>query len=113
MPHFLDGPARGTDVNTARAPIFLRAVQAPDGTWDALDQLTDTPRHEETIHVYRRVTKPFFAHVDGTDKNGRRFGRWMMFADYTHHHPQPPDAVARDTTEWRAWANDPARNAEL
>jgi hypothetical protein len=104
MSNFLDGPAAGQTLSLGRSPVFLRAVCAPGGKWDALDQLDDTPQPDEQIHVYRRTSDPMTAHVDGRDtKTGKRFGRWMSIANYVLHHQQPDERTARDNDAWRQW----------
>lgn len=51
---FLDGPAKGSSLNLARAPVFLSVViDSRGGKIDALDQLNDTPHPCEPIYVYR------------------------------------------------------------
>lgn len=105
MSNFIDGPAKGVTLSLSRAPVFLRVVLA-NGKWDALDQLSDTPRPEEAIFVYRRKTDPITAHIDGRDpKTGKRFANWMSIADYLFHHTQPDDKTLRDTAAWQAWCH--------
>lgn len=47
MSNFIDGPAKGVHLSLRRSPMFLRAVCEPNGKWDALDQLTDTPARDQ------------------------------------------------------------------
>lgn len=104
MTIFLDGPAANTfstPLLLKRAPHFLRAVQAPDGTWDALDQLDDTPKPEETVVAYVMVTGPRSVHICARGKNNR--SGWYQGGDNRVVEPQPTDAQLRDTTAWRAW----------
>ena len=104
MSKLLNGPAAGTHLSLGRSPYFLRAVHAPDGKWDALDQLEDTPAPNETIHVYRLASEPMTAHVDGRNpETGKRYGRWMSIADYVLHSEQPDDATARNKAAWQEW----------
>lgn len=103
MIHLLDGPAAKTRLTLARAPWLLRVVIDPAGKIDALDQLRDSPRPDEQIHVYRIQGKAGIAHFDRT-VNGRRVGTWSAFADYRLHTEQPTDQQARDTEAWQAWA---------
>jgi len=104
MSKFLNGPASGQFLSLSRSPFFLRAVLAPSGKWDALDQLEDEPASNEEIHVYRLDSTPMTAHVDGRDpKTGRRYGRWMSIADYVLHDEQPNDVTARNKSAWQAW----------
>lgn len=102
-----DGPAQGAKLTLQRSPIFLRVVRKPGGEWDALDQLTDEPAPDEEIHVYRRIGEPTTAHIDGRDpKTGKRYGRWMSFAEYRLHPEQPGDAQARLRSSWQEWCNE-------
>lgn len=97
---FLDGPAVDARLNLARTPRFLRVVVDQDGTVDALDQLTDTPRPTEAIYVYRLAS----------------MGDWVIYctrgqgchravsATYKLYPQQPTDDEARDAQRWAAWA---------
>lgn len=100
MTEFLDGPAQGTKLMLGRAPHFLRAVQAKDGTWDALDQLADTPAADERIVVYVMVGEPTWMHVRASR------GRSGVYrgGKYTLVDPQPPEPVLRERSQWEAWA---------
>lgn len=101
MIRLLDGPAGGQSLACKRAPRLLRVVQDTNGTFDALDQLHDTPSLVERITVYERVTKPFTVHVNA----GRHGGSgWYQVADYRVVTPPPHDAEVRSTGAWRAWA---------
>lgn len=97
---FKDGPAAGKTLAVRSAPILLRAVRAPDGTWDALDQPNDQPRPDEFIAVYRRDGEVTTAHIN----RGRAGSGWYALADYVLHDRQPDDATASDGAKWRAWA---------
>ena len=98
---FTDGPASGTKLSLRRLPVLLRVVIDQDGTVDALDQLDDTPKPTEAIHVYRIVA--------GSDSRAivcsrGRGCRRENSATYRLYEKQPDDADARDTTNWQAWA---------
>jgi hypothetical protein len=104
---FLDGPGRGhaDGLGLRRVPVYLRVVcNRTTGKWDALDQPGDRPADDEAIYAYCREGKVGSLHIDGRDKNGRRFGRWYATADYRLCDPQPDDATLRDAERWRAWA---------
>lgn len=103
MIEFIDGPAAGQALNLRRAPLYLRVVQAPGGEFDALDQLDDTPKPRETVHVYRRVGDVSRVHLLG-QIGGRKQGWWMVSAKYEFCAEQPADDVARDNAKWAAWA---------
>lgn len=109
MSRFLDGPARGVDLELRRAPLLLRVTRSPSGDWDALDQLDDEPKPDEIIYVYRREGEPTRAMVDWCDKGGRRRGGCREFADYQYVADAPVDAVLRNTDRWRDWAMTAAR----
>lgn len=117
MLKFLDGPAQGVMLSCARAPMFLRVVQATDSReseqeWDALDQLTDRPRPGERIHVYIKAADHGTVHYDGRDKHGKRFGRWEQMADYRICDPQPDETTLRDQARWEAWAREQYKAAK-
>lgn len=100
MSRFLDGPAAGTSLLLKRAPQLLRVVQDTNSTFDALDQLHDTPALGERITVYERVTKPSTVHINA----GRKGCGWFQIAEYRAIDPQPADADVRVTIRWREWA---------
>lgn len=100
---FEDGPARGARLSLGRSPILLRVVIDRTGTVDALDQVDDTPRPGEAIHVYVLAEKPGVCHIDYRDTQGRRRGEWRSTGTYHLAPIQPEDAVLRDTARWQAW----------
>jgi hypothetical protein len=114
MTTFTDGPAKQVRLELQRSPIFLRVVQAPDGTWDALDQVSDQPRPHEKIYVYELDGEPGHVHVQRRGQRGRSCS-WMMFANYRLLvGDQPVDDVLRNNSLWQAWAvaEDCRRSAE-
>lgn len=111
MTRFKDGPAQDTVLQLARAPLFLRVTQNAAGKFDALDQLDDHPRANESVTVYRKVSDDGTVHVDFRDERGRRRGAWYACATYALATMQPDDATARDTTLWRQWCLDHQRQA--
>lgn len=106
MLKFLDGPAAGKVMSCSRAPIFLRVVSDAEGNVDALDQLCDVPKQQETVTVYVKAEDHGWVHYDGRDKHGKRFGRTEQCADYRLYERQPDDATARDNWRWRQWCQD-------
>jgi len=98
---FLDGAAAGERLMLRRAPLYLRVVRNAKGEWDALDQLTDRPKRDETIHVYRREGAAFPVHLN----SGRLGCGWYHGSTYRALDPEatPIQAVLRDTARWRAW----------
>ena len=101
MIRFLDGPAAHvTHLNLRRAPVMLRVVVNAAGEWDALDQLDDVARPDETIHVYRMEGRPDVMFLDGV-KGGRRCGWRETYAEYRYLPEQPADV--RTNEAWVAW----------
>lgn len=109
MASFLDGPARDVRLLLKRAPEFLRAVMAPGGEWDALDQLDDTPKATEKIVAYRMVGKSSRFHLC---RSPRSMSGWYYEADYRVVCPQPADAEMRTTDAWRKWCTSQNREEE-
>ena len=107
MTKFEDGPAKGQTLMLQRAPIFLRVVET-DGKWDALDQVNDTPKHNEKIFAYLITERPGRCHL----YFGGGRGGWYMIARYRVVAEQPTEAVMKSTTDWRAWCES-ARDAAL
>lgn len=95
-----DGPAEGSYA-VKRAPLYLRAVVAPDGMTDVLDQLTDTPRLREQVSVYRRTTEAGTVHVrlSGSARRASGFYAWASY----EHMPEVGGEALRDNETWRAW----------
>lgn len=102
MTSFIDGPAKDQVLTLKRTPIFLRVVD-DCGTWDALDQLDDTPTLTETLHAYRLKKDMGHVFVDGTDKRGRRTGYSARIASYEYVQPQPDQQTMRNPAQWQAW----------
>lgn len=106
---FLDGPAKDVALELRRAPFFLRVVEskiADRSTFDALDQLDDQPKPEETIHVYWLAGEPMRGMIDGAKYRGPFLAAWYRLVP-----AQPTDAEVRTTAAWRLWteANRPKR----
>ena len=100
MISFKNGPAAGVSLALNRAPELLRVVIDADGAVDALDQLSDEAKLQETIHVYHRSGSA----VKGIACVRGRGCRSYLSAEYHLYHRQPDDATARDTRLWTAWA---------
>lgn len=93
---FRDGPAQKVTLKLGRAPIFLRVVRhKTKRTWDACNELHDTPQPEEEIHVYRMVEGPFTLFV--------RPGGMTTSAVYAQVTPPPSDSEVRETDAWMQW----------
>jgi len=106
---FLDGPAAGQCLALRRAPIFLRVVVNRYGdkkTWDALDQLGDTPKAGEDIFAYRLASQPRHMHLC---RSPRRLSGYYAMADYRFVGQQPDDATLRNADKWRAWCIEQAK----
>lgn len=102
MTTFDDGPAKGKHLNLRRAVHFLRVVKAPNGDIDALDQLGDTARPEETIYAYEISEAPSWCHIRSGKKGASGFyaiARYHLFKD------QPTDEVMRDNNAWSDWCH--------
>jgi hypothetical protein len=110
---YLDGPAAAClgGLLLRRAPLYLRVTRSPEGKWDALDQLTDTPAPGEVLYAYRRQSQSGAYFLDWTE-GGRRRGGCFVQATYVFVPEQPPDAVMRDTQQWRAWARTQAKRGK-
>ncbi len=103
MTTFEDGPAKDKILSLARAPVFLRVTEK-DGKFDALDQVEDTPRPGEFMHVYKLVSYDGGAFVDGRDKKtGKRTGGYMVIARYKLYSEQPSQDTLGDTKKWQEW----------
>lgn len=106
----LDGPAAG-EYALRRAPVFLRAVVAANGKRDVLDLLDDTPRPDETVHVYRAVPgtnsmppdSMFICVRDGN--GGYRQATGVASGEY-HWLPDVDGGTVRATAAWRAWVKE-------
>jgi hypothetical protein len=109
---FLDGPAAGQVLELRRVPLLLRVVRnRMKNTWDALDQLDDTPKEREEIFVYLRSGQVQKIHIKADCRGGG--SRWVWIADYVHLIDQPTDAQLRETEAWRAWAAEYAAPWEV
>lgn len=99
---FDDGPAIRVMLTLWRAPEYLRVVRLSDAgkfTWDALDQLDDSPRPREVLLAYRRLG---YGRLHLKMAKPHRSG-WRIRATYAFVEPQPDDATMRDVKLWRAW----------
>lgn len=102
MVKFVDGPAAGVILEIRRAPKLLRVVVDDAGKWDALDQLDDKPRLNETVHVYRLASEVTNVHLCRRGR-GARSG-WVAIAEYRHYAQQPDKATGIHQRLWQAWA---------
>ena len=106
-----DGPARGR-YSTRRAPHFLRAVVAPDGKVDLLDQLNDGPRVDEVVHVYEAVGQTFCP--DTMARTGFAIICPPPGASGTYRHRADVDGEQlRSTEAWRTWCRAQAVDLPL
>jgi hypothetical protein len=108
---FLDGPAKGQVLSLSRATVFLRVVH-DNKTWDALDQLDDTPKPDERIFAYQCSEYKGCAFIDGTGKDGRTGWRTAI-ASYQLVKDQPTDAEMRSTFGWQKWCEAEAERQGL
>ena len=100
-----DGPCKGYYF-VRRAPLFLRAVLDKMGETDVLDQLDDTPKASESVHIYEREGEAGWMHV-----RGRGFSGFYACATY-HHLPDVVGQELRDNLTWQDWATK-MRNAKI
>lgn len=106
--HLVDGPAAGTHLALRRAPVFLRIViDRRSGKVDALDELDDTPREGEGLHVYQGDRDTLFAfrsdvYVCTSDKRGSLTAAGLAKGTYRHLADVDGEQL-RDTAAWRAW----------
>ncbi len=82
-----------------RAPIYLRAVIDNEGKRDVLDLLEDTPKENESVHIYRLEGEAGVVHLNfGGGKGG-----WYALGNY-HHMPNIEGEFLRSNNEWQKWA---------
>ena len=108
MTDFTNGPAKGKILELTRVPmpLFLRVTQGIEGDIDALDKLEDTPTADEILFAYKKIADKGTVHIDGRDKQGKRFGRWYNPCTYALVEQQPDQATMRDKTKWQAWCTE-------
>lgn len=102
MIQFLDGPAAGVSLMLRRAPFMLRVVRKwGTNAWDALDQLDDVAKIDETIYAYRAAGNFGWVHIRASGGNGGRFmtGKYRVLAE------QPEDSILRDNRAWAEWCD--------
>lgn len=92
-----DGPAAGSYA-VKRAPLYLRAVVDRSRARDVLDQLDDTPRGTERVHIYQRVGEAGALHLN----RGRHGSGFYALGTYRHL-PEVEGDELRETTAWRQW----------
>jgi len=104
---FIDGPAAGTVLSLQRAPLMLRVVVDKDGKVDALDQLADSPKPNESVHCYIMHGPPGpTGFIDGRDpKTGRRWGHPFASATYRLYECPPSEAILRFNAFWAEWVH--------
>lgn len=100
MTHFLDGPAQGKTLMLKRTPKYLRVVVDAKGDIDALDQLEDVPRPEESVFAYRLHEHKGAVHLNTGRGPG---GGFYQACDFKLIPNQPADAVLRSTKAWQQW----------
>jgi len=106
MVQFLDGPAKDTRLDLARAPMFLRVVIDPAGKVDALDQLDDVMRPDETGHVYKLAEDVGVGFACTRGKGCRR----IAIASYRLYAHQPGQELLRNNDAWQKWATAQAES---
>lgn len=97
-----------------RVPKYLRFVCAGlsscSRSWDALDQLDDTPNRDEMIFVGKLANRGT-VHLDRVVK-GRRVGEWYGTATYDPVDQQPTEEIVRDNEKWRQWCMEQEGTAD-
>lgn len=101
MTTFQDGPAHDAKLMLRRSPYFLR-VTFDGAKYDALDQLDDVARPEETIHLYRITARPGWCHI----RAAKGAGGFYSMGNYEFVSPQPGDAILRDNEAWVKWVSE-------
>lgn len=98
MTTFVDGPAQGQHLMLRRAVRYLRVTEAA-GTWDALDQETDTPLLQEKLYAYELVGEVGHCHIRASGGRGG-FYPIMRFRLCV---PQPIEETMRHNDRWQIW----------
>lgn len=101
MSSFRGGPLDGKTLSHSRAPLFLRVTVDGD-VFDVLDLLTDEPKPQESVHVYRRVSEVMRSHLLFRGRLKHLTG-WYEHGEYEHV-PDVDGESVRDTEAWRRWA---------
>lgn len=105
MTTFTDGPAKGQNLMLQRIPKYLRVTEE-NGKFDALNNLTDTPRATEKIYAYIHVGQAGYCHI--RRKGG---GGFYAIASYQFIPEQPVDSVMRSEEAWTKWVYEQAAKA--
>lgn len=104
--NFVDGPAQGTKLFLARAPMVLRVVINPRGVVDALDLPGDTPEDNEKVYLYIMHGAPGSAGIVCSRGAGARHSTVFQSANYRLAREQPGQDVLANPGRWREWANN-------
>lgn len=99
MIKFIDGPARGIELNLRRAPKYLRVVIDDSGIVDALDQKQDVAKPNEKIFAYVMTLQGATRFRCGT----KRGCIVEVDAQYRYCNKQPSDKIARNLKSWEIW----------
>lgn len=99
----IHSPTEKQTLMLRRAPYFLRVVRDKLGKVDALDQLRDEPRDDETIRVYVRDPGAMQRGVH-LNTGGKKGGGWFAVATYRVSPLQPSDDIMRRNGLWAEWA---------
>jgi len=112
----LDGPAAGAKLALHRAPVFLRVViDRATGAVDALDQLDDTPRDGEDVHVYQGDRDHLFtlrADVFLCTRGPDGLRAVPTARGEYRHLPDVDGEQLRGIGNWRAWVLERVRTVE-
>lgn len=103
MCKLLDGPGAGQSFVVKRCPVFLRVVHSKASGWDVLNEKDDTPKDDEEVYVYQRVSEPVKAFVDGTGLH-----TLMVIAEYKFLDLMIGENLIRSNENWKWWCQNEA-----
>jgi hypothetical protein len=100
---FTGGPVDGKTLMCRRGPLFLRVVMNHKGEVDALDQVDDKIRSNETAYVYvaQFPSRAVFIRSSDRSKSGCWAGNEYVFCN-----EQPSSDILEDNEKWRAWVGE-------
>lgn len=105
MVEFIDGPAKGAQLNLRRIPKFIRVVIDATGNVDALDLKTDRAQANEKVYVYRAVDN---TSVSGFVCGIKRAHGCIFFnsCKYAMYKDQPENSIMHHRALWEQWVEE-------
>ena len=101
---FTGGPAEGKQLRFVRCPLMLRVVvNNRTGEVDALNEVADVPKNEESIVVYRCDRFEGTCHVSCRPRSQ---SYWSSIAHYTLLPKQPAEMLIRFRLDWERWCDE-------